>query len=325
MTVRNYQETVFGPDAHHDILLSNIAVRAFDTNVDQFIGDQIFPAVPVGKRSDKYAIIDKTQFMSVPATIRAEKTEAQRIEFKVSSDSYFCDNHALAGELSLAELANVDIAFQLRSNTTEVVVTDLRRAQETRIANIVTSASNLGSGTTLSGANKWNDYVNSDPIGDVNTAHAFIRQNTGLVANTMMMDFDTWQIMRRHPQILDLFKYTSGGQATTANMQDVFNVGRILIGMPIMENAVEGATSSMTNIWGNNVLLTHTGPATGLASRTLGLRFVWRPSGYPAPFSVSRRVESGAGTKWIEIIEAQQWQDEKIIASELGYLIASTL
>jgi hypothetical protein len=33
---------------------------------------------------------------------------------------------------------------------------------------------------------------------------------TGLVANTAVMDWDTLQVLRRHPVLLDMYKYTSG-------------------------------------------------------------------------------------------------------------------
>ena len=316
--------TPSGRDVHVDVPLSNLAVSAFDTQDAEFIGDQLMPTVPVGKQSDKYYVINKEAFLRVPDTLRAPKTEARRVEFTVSSNSYFADNHALANENALEDLANADIAVQLRQNSTRLVVTNLRRGQEVRVANLVTSISNVGSGVQLTGTAKWSDG-NSDPIADVTTGHAFIRQNTGLRANTMVMDEDTMMIVRRHPLLLDMFKYTSGGQLNMDQLREVFSVGRILMGTGVKENALEGGTSSMTNIWGNNVVLAHLGPATGLQSQTLGLRMRWQPPIFPANFGVSRSVENGAGSRKVEVVEGGYYQDEKIVAPELGYVIQNTL
>lgn len=319
--------TPIGGDAHIDVPLSNFAVSAFSDGTDEFIADQLFPSVPVGKQSDKYYTIQKDNFLMLPSegALRAPRTQARRVEFTVSSDAYFALNYALANENALEDLANADVAIQLRQNSVRIVTAQLRRAQEDRIARLVTSASNVGSGVILSGSTKWSDFVNSDPLGDVTTAHAFIRSNTGLLANTMVIDWDTLQVIRRHPDILDMFKYTEGGMATDAQLREVFKVQTILVGRAIKNVGKEGQVASMANIWGNNVLLAHIERGTSLQTQTLGLRMQWTPEGFPAPFSVERRVESGAGTRKVEIVEAGHFQDERLVAPSLGYVIASTL
>ena len=318
-----------GPDIHHDTLLSNVAVAAFAVGTDELIADQLFPSIPVGKQSDRYAIIDKGNFLRRPDTVngvlRAPGTEARRVIFEVSSDKYFADGYALASEIPLEDLANADQPFRLRENTTTLITGLLRREQEIRIAQKVTTAANVGSAVALTGTAKWSDFANSDPIADVTTGHAFIRNNTGLVANTLVIDYDTVMIVRRHPELLDMYKYSRSGQITMQELADCFKVGRILVGRAVMENALEGGTSSMTNVWGNNALLAHVEPAVGQQTRTLGLRFNWRPEGFPAPLAVASRREAGAGTRYVEIEEVSMFQDEKIIAKELGYLIADTL
>jgi hypothetical protein len=291
------------------------------------IGDQVFPAVSVSKQSDRYPILDKSNFLRNynDIALRAPKTEARRIEFRVSSDAYFADNYALAIEIALEDLANADLSFMLRENATNLVVGDLRRAQEIRIARTVTSISNIGSGVVLGAGSQWSDFVNSDPLGDVTTAHAFIQQRTGLIANTAIVDYDTYQIIKRHPDLLDMYKYTSGGQVTDPQLAEAFKVGRVLVGRGIMENANDGGTSSMTSIWGRNCVLAHINPAQGLQTRTLGLRFQWQPAGFPAPLAASSRREEGAGTRNVEIIQSEHYQDEKVIARDLGYCIQSTV
>lgn len=325
MNFRTYQVAASGADVHHDALLSNLAVAAFAGGTEGLIANELFPEVGVAKQSDRYAIIDKGNFLRIPDTKRAPKTEAKRVEFQVSSDAYFANNYALAGEIALEDLANADVAFQLRENTVKLVTGDMLRDQEVRIANLVTSATNVGSGVLLAGGDKWSDYVNSDPIGDVNTAHAFIRQRTGLIANVAAIDADTLKILRRHPDLLDMYKYTRGGQLDVAQIAAAFDVARILVSNAVKENAVEGGTSSMTSIWGNNCLLAHIEPAVSLQTRTLGLRFKWRPEGFPADMGVVTQREEGAGKRWVEVVESHRFQDEKIVATNLGYLIATVL
>lgn len=324
-----YAERMFtfaltGHDVHIDVPLSNIAVEAFSTG--EYIAPQLFPVIDVRKQSDKYYTIQKNSWLRVPSTtLRAPKTSPTRVEFDVSSDSYFADNFALASENALEVLANADDAIQLRARTTRFLVDMLMRDQEVRIANMVTSITNIGSGVSLAGANKWSNYISSDPVADVTTGHAFIRSNTGLVANTALMDWDTYQMVRRHPVLLDMYKYTQGGLVNDAEIKEVFKVSNLLISNAIRNAALENSTASLVNIWGNNCLLAYISPTpTGLRTATFGLAFRWLNPELPAPWGVRVYNDPDPGKK-TEITEASYYQDEKIVAPQLAYLIGSTL
>lgn len=316
--------TPVGADVHVDRPLSNYAVRAFDAEGGGFISDQLLPVVPVEKQSDKYYVIEKGAFLRVHDTRRAPKTAANRVEFRVSSDSYYAENYALAADHAIEDIANADNAIEIRRNSTDLVVQGLRLDQERRIANLLTSISNVGSGVQLTGTDKWGDG-GSDPRAAINTGHAFMRSQTGLLPNVAVIDWDTMMVVKRHPLLLDMYKYTSGGELNDGQLAEILGVPRVLVGRGIAENALEEGTSSMTNIWGNNVLLAHIGPATGLRSRTLAARMRWQMAGMPGPMQVVTSVENSAGSKHIEILEAGYFQDEKVVASDLGYVIQNTL
>lgn len=311
-------------NAHIDVPLSNLAVMAFDTGNDMFVGDRLLPEIPVGKQSDSYYVINPDEFFRVPNTRRAPRTEARRVQFTTSTGTYFAHNYALAGENALEDLANADNPIRLRENSVNLVVNDLRLDQEVRIAGLVTSISNVGSGVQLTGTAKWSDN-GSDPVADVTTGHAFIRSNTGFVANTAVIDWDTLQIVRRHPLLLDMYKYTQGGELPDARIAEAFKVDRLLVGRAIRNVGKEGQTASMSNVWGNNVVLAYVGQATGMQSQTFGLRFRWQNPAHPAAFAVETRLETGAGTKKVEIVETGYFQDEVVVARNLAYVVQNTL
>lgn len=311
---------------HVDVPLSNLAVRAFNSGMGQFIAPFVFPTTDVPNQSDLYYVLQSGAFLRVHDTMRSKKTKARRIEFEVSSDNYFAKNYALSTDNALEDLANADRAIMLRENGTDLVVTGLLRDYEQRVANIVTSISNVGSGVVLSGGSKWSDYVSSDPIADVTTGSAFIRGRTGLKPNTAIIDTDTIQILRRHPAILEMFKYSKGGFASIDDLKTAFEVQNIFVGDAIKENSLEGnSTSSITNIWGNTCVLAHLNPPQGMKTVTLGLGMRWQPNEFPAAMSTGRQRFEGPGTENIEVIESQYFQAEKIVARDLGYAITTTL
>lgn len=313
-------------DVHIDVPLSNLAVEAFSSG--NFVAPQLFPIVDVRKQSDKYYTIKKDSWLRIPSsTLRAPKTSPVRVEFDVSSDSYFCDNYAAASENAFEVLANADDPIQLRARTARYLVELLARDQEWRIAQLVTSISNIGSGVSLGASAKWGNYGSggSDPVADVTTAHAFIRANTGVVANTAVMDWDTYQAVRRHPVLLDMYKYTQGGLVNDAELREVFKVERLIVSNAVINRALENSTSSIVNVWGNNFLLCYVTPqAVGPRTTTFGLAFRWQAPELPAPWVVRVYNDPDPG-KRTEITEVSYYQDEKIVAPQLAYLIANTL
>lgn len=309
--------TPSGKDAHHDAPLSNLAVKAFASS-EGFIANQVFPVVPVMKESDRYYIIDPDSWLRIPFTKRARKTSAREVEYQVSSDNYFAENYSLLTTNAHEDLANADNAIRLRENSALFVTEMLLRDNESRVALTCTSGTNLGSYVTLSGVNQWSDYTNSDPIADVTTARAFIRNNTGIEANTMVIDFDSKQMLRRHPLLLDMFKYTQGGMLEDKELAHVFDVAQVLTASGIKNNAREGATSSLTSIWGKNVIIAHIEPGVSLQTKTFGLTMRWTPAGFPAPVQASR-YEHHDKSKHAEVVEVGVFQDEKIVAKNLSY------
>jgi len=337
--VRLYQGvTPVGGGAHIDVPLGNFAVRAFDAEGGGLIGDMVLPVVNVGKQSDKFYIIEKDAFFRIETTRRAPRTRARRVEFTVSSDAYFADNYALAAENALEDIANADNAIQLRQNATDLTVNGLRLDQEQRIADLVTSATNVGSGVLTPGsAESWFAPASADIIGQVQTGHAFIRSQTGLIANTLVVDWDSWQAAKRNTRIFEFFKYTGapnptgegGGLLSDEALRTVLGVDRILVGRAIKNTAAEqvnvgSASFTSGNIWGNNAVLMHVGPANGMQAMTAGIRFRWRPAGFRTAFQVATAREDQAGSRHIEILESQYFQDERVVAKDLAYVIKTS-
>jgi len=314
--------TASGRDAHFDAPLTNLTIAAFAKTAAQqgFIAQDLFPSVPVPKQSNKYYIIDPDSWLRIHDTRRSPKTRPNRIEFRVSSDSYFADNYALASELAKEDLANADAALQLRENAAEVALQGLLQDLENRVAALVTSATNVGSGVTV--ASKWSDLTNSNPLVDVTTGAAFIRQQTGMVANTLVLDEDTFQTLRRHSKLLELYKYTSGGLLQDEQIAAALGVQRVLHGRAIKNVALEGQVASLQSVWGNNALLCYIAPGVGLQTATLGLQIRWTPEGIPAPFQIFRYDDPDPGKK-VEVVECGYYQDERIVSKSLGYLLVN--
>ena len=319
---QHYYAEASDRDVHLDVPLSNFASMAFNTEQDMFIGEQLVPSIPVGKQDDKYYIIEKDNFMRRHSSHRAKGNKANRIKWTVSSDSYHAENYALASDIPLEDLRNADTPVALRENSVLQIVHNLRLDQESRIAGLMTTSGNLG--TTITVSSKWTAGANGDnPIDSINSAHVAIRNSTGFTGNTLVLDWETWLVIQKHPTLTDFWKHTNAGLLSRDILAELFQVQRILIGQQVENVAPEGQAASVTPIWGNNAILAYVGPSTGRRSATVAGRFQWRDPIYPANFGVLSSRMNAAGSEHVEIVEAGHFQDEKIIAADLGVLIAA--
>lgn len=317
-----------GRDLHIDAPLSNLVIGYEPTG---FIVDQIFPKVNVGKQSDVYYKWDKGNFFRIPNTTRAPKTKGKLVEFNVSSDTYFAKNYALRTEESFEDTVNQDRMLNTRKKDLRATKNLLWLDWENRVASQISSGSNVGSFTTLSGTSQWSDFTNSDPINDVEVGKEAIRSTTGLLTNLMIVPMSVLIQLKQHPDIVD--RLGMGGNPSDPRMvtinalESLFGVDKILVGTTIKDTSEEGAGSNtFTDVWGKNVVLAHTtaGPDPDGKDPSLGYSFRW-----DAPLLGGREM---AAEIWndpdggnFENRRVQYYQDEKIAASELGYVIASAV
>jgi hypothetical protein len=283
----------------------------------------------VDKQSDKYYVLDRDSWLMMPASAkRAPKAPPRRVEWKVSSESYFAENYALANEIAKEDLANADTALMVRQRGAEFTTEMLLRDYEQRVATMFTTFSNFNAYTSLSAAGeKWSAVGSADIRSQVTSAHARIRQQTGMRANTLIVDFDSYQNMAMNSRLLANFAYTEvAGRLNDQQLRSVLQVDRIVVGQAIKNTAgLKAGTSvfSSSNVWGSNAVLCYLAPATTLKAMTFAAGFRWTPAGVPGPFQVYRYDDPDPGKK-VEVLEVGYYQDERVVAADLGYLIANT-
>lgn len=310
-----------GRAAHVDVPLQNMMVAAFESSAD-YVSNLLFPRVPVSKRSDRYWTLDPAAWMRVPDTERAEKTLAKRVGFRVSSDTFYCNNYALATDNALEDLANADNAIRLRESGTMLITDMLLRSRELRVAQKV--AANVSSISRLTGANAWDSVNSADIMTQVMNAKLSIFDRTGLRANTLILDYKSYVFARRNALAFERFKYVEGGLLSDEQLRTLFEIDNIVVARSQYNTNKDGPSmgNSLTSIWGPTALLAVLDPRpVSQKTTTYGLGFDWAPEGMPSSFTVGRQQFSGPGTENVEVIEGGYFMDEKVLSSELAFYI----
>lgn len=298
-------------DVHVDAVLSGVSVMYKN---DDLIADLVMPVIPVKKESDKY--YKYTRNWRLPEAKRAAGAEAAEVEWDVTTDTYSCEEYALKDLIPDRVRDNADKPLNMDVDTTENLTDLIHLLREKRVADIVFAGANHGSTSALAGANRWDDYAGSDPIGDVRTARDAVHAASGKMPNVMIVGKQVHSKLLDHPDVLERIKYTQKGLVTADLLATFFEVDKYLVGKALYDSSQSGGTESLAYVWGKSVALVYAEASPGLKKVSYGYQFQSRG------FRTKKwREEKRDG----DFIESGEIRDEKVVATACGYLYTTVV
>ncbi len=238
-----------------DPILSTVAQGY--KNAD-FIGDALFPVVPVDQRGGKIITFGKESFQ-LYNTGRAPGANTKRVQFGYAGSNYALEQHALEGlvPFEIMEDANqvpgIDMAKVAVMSTQNIIALRTEKAQ----ADLATTAANYAASNkvTLAGVNQWSDYSGtSDPSKDIANAVEAIRSKVGRRGNTVVMGAAVFNQLKNHPKIIDRIKYTGRDYVTPELLANLWNVKRVLVGDAVYADDA----GTFSDVWGKFVVVAYT-------------------------------------------------------------------
>ena len=299
---------------HTDAILSNVSEMYRNA---KYVGLEMLPVVSVKKESDKYYKYNsKADRFRVPNNLRAPKSDSKTIDWKVTTDTYSCNEYALNDLIDDREKNNADKPLNLKVDTVEFLTDVNALAQEKRVVDLLTDETVLTNYTALTGTDVWSDYTESDPVGDIETGKETIHGKIFRYPNTLLLGVQVYNQLKHHPDVIDRFKYTSKGIITAAMLADLFGVEKVIIGAAGYNTANEGQTASYSYLWGKNAILAYVESKPGLKKFSLGYTF---------KVGKNRTRTARIETKHSDWYEVSQIQDEEIVSVDCGYLIKTAI
>ena len=309
-----------GKELHVNMPLTNIAMAYQPKNN---FGELIAPIVTVQKQSDSYYIFSIAEAYAIEDDKRAPGTEANRITRSVSSGTYFCKNYALKDNIPYEDIKNADVGILLmeRAARAQYIKDKLYLNWNYRVGLQCSSGSNVGSYSGV--ASNWSDGATgkSDPYTDIETA---IENVVGVVGsdyrpNRIIFGATAWKLYRHHADIRTLI-YGDGAGAngrivTKEQVAALHEVDQIIVANPMYNSAQEGQTASLSYVWNTSVLVYYAPMQASKEKPSFMYSFRWQVVAdmqaevHQLPLSKAEQVELG------------YYQDEKITASTLGFLI----
>lgn len=259
-----------------DPVLTNVA-RGWKSQ--EFVGQNLFPFIPVGQRGGRVIQFGKEAFR-LYQTGRAPGGSVSRVDYGYTNRTYGLKQDALAGKvpIELTEEAKavpgINLGMQAVNSTMRIIQLGLEYQQATLARNAATYGTNNKS--TLSGTSQWSDPA-STPTKDIEEAKEAIRSAIGMYPNLLILGAPVFTGLKQHSEITDRFKYTSSKSITTDMLAGLWDLENVVVGKSVYADADD----NFVNVWGKDAILAYVTPESLQAMGAPSFAYTYRLNGYP--------------------------------------------
>lgn len=288
-----------------------------------FIGLQALPTFTTPEQSADIGRLPREQMLKRKDLKRAARGQYNRGSWEFETLNYATVEYGWEEPVDDVEARLYDDYFNAEVVSLERAMHILLMEQEYRAAAAVFNNSTW---TETDVSNAWSDATNATPKADVNTAKDSIRNNTGLVANTLIIGYTPFQNLLVCDEIKDYIKYTHAHLLDSIEVQkqllaQYFGLSRVLVGNAIYDSAKEGQSASLSDIWDDEyamVCVTSDG-GRDLRKPMLGRSMLWTGDSPTNAVVESYRDESIRG----DVIRVRHHVDEKIFDTAAAELLGN--
>lgn len=301
-------------DIKRDQVLTQLAI---DYKNAAFISEQIMPVVRVNEYSGLFYEFTRDH-MAVADSVRSVGSEAKQVGFGIKESTYGpLIDHALKTLIPRRKLKLYSKIFDAFERSTNNLKNKLQLGREVALANFMNTGSNMNNKVTLTSGDKWSALSTSDPLDDVRTAKAEVRNDTGIIANALIMGYDVFDLLTVHPKLIEYVKYAEGGILTMNQLKALFNVEKIIVGGSRQVNSAEGQAETTADIWGDSVFVGYVPDRVGPEEIVFGATLMLNDGDY------AKRWWDEDRDSWkVEVGETYQ---QKVVANDLMYAIYDTI
>lgn len=324
-------------DVHVNAALTNVAV--FFQNAD-YVADELLPVLVVNKRSDAYFKFNpEVAFTKVKTDLATSRGMPNEIRYTITSDTYSCNDHALMDFTSRDTELNADQPLDPLADSTELTMNFMHLMREVRVAALVFATASYGTNTAaLAGTARFDDYVNSDPIGKIELAI-----DTPLVRpNRMVLGRKTYRVLRQHPKlvqhVISRSEYAREAQGRSSmqgtplrvNAQmiaEAFELDRVIVPDSRYNTAADGATAAFSRIWDEDKLAVLRVEETPAPRRVQTFGYTFRFKGDSGQgVDVQQWFDQRSGVRGGTWVKVGMSDDEKLVAgANAGYLYTTVV
>lgn len=300
--------------------LEDLRVNAYLSKVARgytnsaFIAENLFPVIDSELEKVDIFEFNKEAFQvyDTERSIRANSNVISPKGFNKKTTTL--TEHDLAYPIDYREEEESKVV-KLQLHATNVVTEGLKLKHEKQCADLVQNTDNFASTNkiVLSGTSLFSNSA-SDPEGVIDDGKNAIAGRIAQEPNTMVMGYDAFKDLKKHPKLRDLVSSSQTRIITLELMKQIFDIENIYVGKSVFVNEA----GDFVKVWGNNIVLAY---VPKLDSRT-----EYDPSfAYTVKKKDSLKIDeyTKEGNK-VKYIRATDIYTPFLVGPDAGYLIKNS-
>jgi hypothetical protein len=294
-----------------------------------FIADKVFTPFGVGTKTGEYRKILKSSGNLLASTgsdmtERAPRTAYKEVDRSYEKASFACKDRGLTEVVDDSDAADLSRFFDAESVSTRLVLANILRAQEKRVAGKVMNESIWGKQDAVVDYTEAN-IATLDVARDIEEAIARVHKR-GEAVNTIILSRNIWKLVRRSQQLREyIFGGDSGGKIVTKDIflsifQDSAPIQNLMIAEAVESTARKGQAvpdNKLEYIWGDSYIWLGNVQAGAPEMGGAGRIFYWEEDAEFMYVVESYRDEHRRSN----VVRVRQHNDEHVINECAGTLI----
>lgn len=257
-----------------DPILSTVAQGFKDA---EFVGQALFPAVPVNVRGGRIIEFGKEDFKRYNIR-RSPGGGTKRIQFGHQGKPFSLDQDAIEGKVPFEHMQDASVVpgINLASRAVRSSMKIILRALEIERAETARNAANYDNDhkVDLAGA-KWTDSAN-DPISDIDTGREAIVDTIGVEPRTLVLSRKAYRAARNNAKVIERVKHTGVRTVNAEILAELFDVDRVVVGGGFYLNDA----GVPQQIWGADAVLAYV-PTEALSMEEPSYGYTYVYEGHP--------------------------------------------
>jgi len=242
-----------------------------------YIGMELMPIFRVREYMASYPVIPKEALFNLLDTARGPTGSYNRADDEFEEGFYKTVENGLERRVDDRFSAMYSSKFAYEMTIANILMRDILRAQEYRVANKLFSETNFKN--AIAAGTAWETVATASPKDDVATGKESLRSN-GIIPNTLAMSYGTFLDVTKNAevktQIYQLFPDTAKtGQVSIEHLKAYFDVERVLVAGALKNTAKRGQDASLSGIWPDTYALLCKTSDGDISEPCIGRTFLW--------------------------------------------------
>lgn len=278
-----------------------------------FIGLDVLPVFESSKQSATFKKRTIEQLLIEAASDRTSGGDYNRGNWRFTEDNFNTKDQGFEETVDDRESAIYADYFDAEKDSADQARDVVLRNYERRVSTAVEA----GITNTTAAGTAWSTVATASPIANIRAAQIAVRLRTGIVPDTLVLEWEAFQYLKDVAEVIDRLKYAgftdpNRGNINEAAVAQALGIKNVIVAGAVRNTANEAVAATLAAIWTKTKahLIKTASPGAPLNTVCLGRTIHWGEDGSRIGGVFETYREEG---RRYQVVRQRMETDEKIL------------